>query len=106
MSVTFSAKRADASRISLDIDHPAFLNISSANARAFLLFLGLVPGDEPMGTCTLPEARRAIMRARATFERRVEGFTREASDTRRPGTARAMTGGIDAHYLATRLDAF
>lgn len=103
MSVSFYGEKADGTPVLLDIEHAAYFNMSSANARAFLLFLGLDPGDEPMGEITMPVARRAILRARASFERRVGGFTRQHSDTKRPGQVRVVVRGIDARYFATRL---
>lgn len=90
----------------LHVDDAAHLNMASANARAFLQFLGIEPGDEPAGEITVPEARRAIMRARATFERHVGQFTREGSDTKRPGQCRVIEGAIDSGYLARRVDDF
>jgi hypothetical protein len=80
--------------------------MASANARAFLLFLRLEPGEEPSGEVTLPEARRAVMRARATFERKVGTFTRRGSDTRMPGRPRVIQGGVGADYFERRLDDF
>ena len=106
MSVTFYGRRPDGSAVTLDIENAAYLNMNSANARAFLLFLGLEPGDEPYGETTMPEARRAVMRARATFDRNVGKFTREGSDTKKPGQCRVITGAIDESYFAMRLDAF
>lgn len=46
------------------------------------------------------------MRTRATFERKVDGFTREPSDTKRPGQPRVITGGVDDDYFRLRLDSF
>lgn len=106
VSVTFSARRADGSSISLDVDHPAFLNMSSANARAFLLFVGIEPGEEPAGEVSIHEARRAVIKARATFDRRVTAFVREPSDNQRPGQVLLIVGGIDEGYFERRLDDF
>jgi hypothetical protein len=106
VSVTFYGMTADREHISLDLHHPAYLNLSSANARAFLLFLGLEPGPEPSGEAPLSEARRGIMRARATFARRVRGYTRKSSDTMRPGQCRVIEGGLDVAYFARRIDDF
>lgn len=106
MSVTFSARRDDGSSISLDIEHPNFLNMSSANARAFLLFLNIEPGDEPSGSISIYEARRAVIMARATFERRVDAYVREGSDTKKPGMVRVVVGGMDEAYFQRRRDDF
>lgn len=106
MSVTFCGRAADGTPIALDIEDPAHLNMSSANARTFVFFLGVEPGDDLHGEVTTPEARRAVMRARATFERRVGGFICKASDTKRPGKVRVIEAGIDVEYIAMRLDDF
>jgi hypothetical protein len=106
MSVSFYGKRADGEPVMLDYEDPAYLNMASANARVFLLFLGLEPGEEPCGEVGMPEARRAVMRARATFDRRASQFTRPGSDTKRPGRVRVVQGGLDEDYLALRLDSF
>jgi hypothetical protein len=106
MSVSFYEMTADRRPVALDIDDCAHLNLASANARAFLLFLGIEPGDDLSGETTLPEARRAVMRARATFDRTVGGFVRQGRDTRRPGRCRVIQGGIDEGYLARRIDDF
>ncbi len=106
MGIEFYGKKSNGQAIMLDFEHPAFISMSSANGRAFLEFLGIDPGFEPSGEITMPEARRAVMRARATFERRAPKFTREASDTKRPGHARFMEGGIDTEYFERRLNDF
>jgi hypothetical protein len=80
--------------------------MSNANARAFLLFIGLDPGEHLVGEVTMPEARRAFIRARATFDRRVRSYTRESSDIRLPGMCRVVTGGVDEGYFGRRLDDF
>jgi hypothetical protein len=48
----------------------------------------------------MAEVRRAAIRARATFDRRVGTFTREGSDTKRSGGVRVIEGGIDVDYFA------
>jgi hypothetical protein len=62
-----------------DFDDPRWLNICQGNACAFLSLLGWAPdGAEDMyGEKPLAEVRRAIMVARATFDRRVQGLVRE-----------------------------
>ena len=105
MSVTFYGLRADKEAIMLDMEDAAHLNMNNGNAAAFLSFLGL-PLEDGVGETTVPEARRAIMRARATFDRHVNDFTRKGSDTKRPGKCRIIEGGIDTDYFAMRLDSF
>lgn len=106
MSISFYGKKADGKAIMLDLEDPAYLNMNSANGRAFLEFLGIEPGPEPCGEVTMSEARRAVMRARATFERTVGAHTREGSDTKRPGKVRVIEGGIGPEYFKLRLDSF
>ena len=106
MSVTFYGRTSDGAPIVLDIEHPAFMNLSCANASAFLLFLGLEPGADLSGQVSLPEARRAIIRARATFDCRVGAYTRAACDVRMAGHVRMIEGGVGADYFERRLDDF
>jgi hypothetical protein len=106
VSVSFYGKTADGQPVTLDHEYPTHLNMSGANARAVLEFLRLDPGEEPSGEATLPEARRAIIRARATLARTVRGYTRDGSDTTRPGRCRVIEAGIDEAYFARRLDDF
>jgi hypothetical protein len=106
MSVTFHGRRADGTPIALDIEDVAYLNMASANARAFLSFLGIEPGEEPSGEVDMAVARRAVMRARATFDRHVGKFTREMSDTQRRGHCRVIEFGLDADYFERRLNDF
>ncbi len=106
MSVSFYGLDAEGRRITLDIAHPASLNMANGNARNVLEFLGLDPGDGPSGEVSLVEARRAVIRARATFGRRAPTFIRPPTDTRRPGRARVIVAGIDEDYLVRRLDDF
>ena len=106
MSVTFYGRRTDGTSIALDIEDSRWLNFSSSNARAFLAFLKLDPGHGPDGEATLFEVRRAVIRARATFEQRAPKFTRVGSNTKHVGLCRVVVGGIDEVYLARRLDDF
>lgn len=104
VSITFYGQRADGSTIKIPLDHPAHVNVANGNAVALLGLLGL--GAELQGEVSLPEARRAVIRARATFERRAGGFTRDPADVKRPGHARVIVAGIDDNYLQRRLDDF
>lgn len=92
------------------------LNLSNWNATALLRLLGL---EGACGAITLPEARRAIMRARATFERRADALTVEAAEVvlptrveREGNVARIVRGailsigGLDREGLAERLERF
>jgi hypothetical protein len=106
MSVTFYGLTADRRHIVLDIEDPAFINTTCSNARAFLAFLAIEPGDDLSGETSLPEARQAIVRAKATFDRTVSGFTREPCDTKRPGRCRVIEAGIGPDYFERRLDDF
>ncbi len=106
MSISFYGLTADEKPIMLDFEDPAHLNMNNGNAHAFLAFLDLPDCHEPSGDASLPDARRAIMRARATFEKKVGNFIREGSDTQRPGQCRVIQGGNDESYFARRLDDF
>jgi hypothetical protein len=106
VGVAFYGRRRDGSAVFLDTEDPRWPNFSCANARAFLEFLRLDPGYGPDGEATLPEVRRAVMRARATFERQARRFTRASTETTRLGKCRVIVGGIDEAYLARRLDDF
>jgi hypothetical protein len=106
MSVSFYGLTREQQPVMLDPDDSGYLNMASSNARVFLEFLGLEPGVEPSGETTIPLARRAIMRARATFERNVKNFVREESDTKRPGQCRVIEAGLPPEYFSLRLDSF
>jgi hypothetical protein len=106
MSVDFYGKDCHGLPIMLGHEHPDAINMSSGNGRAFLEFLGVEPGPEPYGELPMPLARRAVMRARATFGRRAGLFTRPSMDTQRLGLARVVIVGLDVDYLARRLDDF
>lgn len=93
-----------------------FLNLCNGNARALLALLGL---REAWGTVDIAGARRAIMLARATFDRRAPALTREPVTEHAPArvehegnVARVVpgatfhTGGFSATDLRDRLDAF
>jgi hypothetical protein len=106
VSITFYGRRRDGSSVFLDIEDPNWVNMASANARAFLALLGLDPGSGPEGEATLPQVRRAVIRARATFERRAPRFTRAPTETTPLGTCRVFVGGIDESYFERKLDDF
>lgn len=105
MSVSFYGQKADQSPIRIGLDDEAYLNMANGNAVAFLEFLGITPNQEDglYGEITVPEARRAIMRARALFERRVDNFTRETFTS---SDGRFIESGIDREYFKRRLDSF
>lgn len=92
-------------RLWLSFEHPAFLSFNVGNAAAVLGLLGLqcINGG---GACTLPEARRAIMQAKARFERKAGEFTREGGDEKLPGRPRVIRGALDEDGLRMRIDRF
>jgi hypothetical protein len=107
MSASFYGKTSDNKPIMLDIEDPAYINVNFGNGYALLGLLGLDPGPGYLsGEATVAEARRGVMLARATFERRAPKHTRAGSDTKRPGEARIIEGGADEEYLSRRLDDF
>jgi hypothetical protein len=98
-----------------DIDDPRSVNLANTNARAFLTFLGLGDGEDLYGSVPIPEVRRAIMRARATFHERAYSFVRGSEIVHgKPrvnddGTVelrpmRVWVGGINEDYLMRQLD--
>jgi hypothetical protein len=103
MSVSFFGKTPEGRPIHLDPRAIGHLNLSNENARALLLLLGIDPARVARGEMTLADARRALIFARATFERRVPQFTRSARDTKPPGKVRVIDAGITREYLARRL---
>ena len=106
MSVSFFGKTPEGRPIHPDPRAIGHLNLSNENARALLLLLGTDPARVASGEMTLVEARRALIFARATFERRVPQFTRSARDTKPPGKVRVVDVGITREYLAGRLGDF
>ncbi len=107
MSVTFngeSGKHPTLVQLNLTWEHPAFLNLNIGNAAALLGLLKLP--NEPCGEVTMPEARRAIMQAKARFERVASDHTREGSDAQQPGRARFVRGSLDENGLRVRLERF
>lgn len=97
-------------------DSAPFVNLCNANASALLGLLGLDPSDL-FGSLPIADMRRAIIRARATFDRRAPGFTREsvtihgapvvgADGTVELRPVREFGGGLDVDGLARRLADF
>lgn len=111
MGVEFSGQMTNeqggvAVRLGLTYEHPAFLSFSLANARAVFGLL-MLPFDGAYGECTMPEARRAIMQARARFERNAPAHTREGGEEPpRSNRPRVIRGGLDEDGLRERLDRF
>jgi hypothetical protein len=107
-------------RVDLDEDDPRGFHLNVGNAAALWPLLGLplddggVPQD---GEVSVPEARRALMRARARFERlapklvRPTVITYGAPRAQEDGTieirpTRDLSFGLDEEGLAARLDRF
>lgn len=78
------------------------INLCNGNAGSLLGLLGLGDMDLACGEITIPEARRAVMKARATFDSKVAKFTRD--DEQHSG--RMFSMGIDNKYLKRRLEEF
>jgi hypothetical protein len=88
------------------------LSFASVPGRAILDLLGLA-NDELLGEATLPEFRRALIRARSTFDRRAVAFVEPTRvETGRPAErdgvvelrpVRVVWGGIDIEGLDRRL---
>ena len=101
MSVTFAAVRYVNDR-PVAVDLPAEeMNLANGNASQLAAALGLA--DPYLGSLTLPEARRALLRARNVD---TTPLLRPASDTKRPGRARYITQGLDAERMDSYLTRF
>jgi hypothetical protein len=99
-----------------DLADPRSVNLANLNARAFLVFLGVQDaGEDLYGNAPIPEVRRAIMRARATFHQRAHAFVRRCEivhaspRVNHDGTVelrpvRVHIAGIDEEYLMRQLD--
>lgn len=98
-----------------DLSDARSVNLANENAVALFGLLGLDPGDGLCGGAPLPDVSRAIMRAKATFRRRVGAFLREdvvvygEPRVNEDGTVelrpvRVWSAGIDADYLWRQLD--
>ena len=89
-----------------DTDENGF-NLANGNARLFLEFmLPYMDHIELYGQVPISDARRAVIKARATFDRHVDDYTREASDTKLPGKIRVIEAGVDRDYFARRMEGF
>ncbi|MBL8717412.1 MAG: hypothetical protein JNL79_15600 [Myxococcales bacterium] len=83
------------------------MNVANGNAVSLLGLLGLLgQGHELQGEVSLPEARRAVIRARALFDRQAGGFTRQPVEVERSGHAKVIVAGIDDNYLWRRFGDF
>lgn len=108
MSISFSGSSGRGPtlcNLGLDYAHPAYLNFNNANGAAVLALLGL-PCDTGYGSCTMPEARRAIMQAKARFERNAPAHTRAGYDVKPPGRARVISAALDEEGLRSRIERF
>jgi len=117
MSVTFNGTRVDTSvswgtRIvrTPDESHEDSVgfNLANGNANAFLRLLD-IPLEDESGLCgSLPIADvvRAVQRARASFEYRVDAVTREPSQGVGAKGCRFFSGGVDEAYFTRRLADF
>jgi hypothetical protein len=120
MSVTFNAFREDSEgtkrivRVSPIDDDEIGMNLANDNARSFLGFLGIDAGEYLDGIVDMPTAKRAIIRARATFEQRVDRYSRPEEKSGHVvidgvpqlHIPRVVIGGISADYFGRRLDMF
>lgn len=104
MSVTFAAVRYVNDRpVAVDLG-PLEMNLANGNAAALAAALGIEPPNDPyLGSVTLPEARRALLRARNVD---TTPHLRPASDTKRPGRAHFIVQGLDAERMDSYLTRF
>jgi hypothetical protein len=71
MSVDIYGKRADGTPIMLGYEHPRNLNMNNVNARVVMELLELPCDEGCYGEADIHTVRRAIMKAKALFHRRV-----------------------------------
>ena len=108
----------DCDDIAKEIEHPLFIDWSNVNARSVLTLLGLVKvGGDLAGEISIPEARRAVMRARATFDRVASRLIRYGKVQYSPPRAnedgsveirplRYVEPAVGTEYLARQIDRF
>lgn len=70
------------------------MNLANVNARAFLKLLGLEAGEYLVGEITIVEARRALMGARARFDRVAPGLVREGVELVSPRRVVTREDGV------------
>lgn len=114
MSISFHGTKKDASarhgrtvvRLFYSDGEERYLNLANLNAAPFLRFLGLSSDQDPYlaGQADFPTVRRAIMKARASFDRKVDQFTRAEETVIGENGCVSVTAGIDREYFARRLD--
>jgi hypothetical protein len=106
--------------VHLDDDDPRAFHLNCGNAAALWPLLGLPLEDgqvPPGGEVSVPDARRALIRARATFERKAPRLVRHAAieygapRTQEDGTVelrplRMIEVGLDEEGMVDRLDRF
>jgi hypothetical protein len=101
--------------VDFDLDDPRVVNWSNANAAILFDLLGV--GEYQYGEAPLADVRRAIVRARATLERRGPHLERPETVTYGPprenadGTielrpVRVWSKGLNTNGMRDRLDAF
>lgn len=90
----------------LDDMHPDAVNWNNDNARLVFGLLGLISDNDDglCGECELPKFRRAIVRARALFDKRAPRFTREAETGRGARGCRYFMGGCSVEQLRQKVD--
>jgi len=104
MSFTFYGRGPDGERITPE--GSAFLNVANGNLLILLSLLGLDRPAAEEGEVDLPTARRAIIYAKATIERRASALERPTETLEAPGAPLAVVHGVDRAYLDRRLTTF
>jgi hypothetical protein len=98
MSIDIYGKKPDSTPIVLRYTHPSSLNLANVNACALLRLLGL-PFEQGYGEASVVDVRRAVIKAKALFEKKADAFTQEPVDE-----GNYHFGGIRKDYLRMRLD--
>jgi hypothetical protein len=104
MGIEFNGLNAQNEFVVLADDDIRRLQMSNSNGRAFLEFLGVDPGEHVQGQLSVPDARRAVVRARALFEKRVDEFTAPRGRDRK--NPQIFLVGRDRSQMADYLERF
>lgn len=97
-------KRVRARREREDGEHPIGFNLNIGNAVSFLRLLELSP--EPYGSVPIVTMVRAVQKAKASFDYRVDAVTRALEEGGGNGRAWFHVAGADVPYFQLRLEQF
>lgn len=81
-------------------------NMNNGNAAAFLRLLEIPMDEGPYGSLPIADMVRAVQRARASFDYRVDAVTRKPEEGVGARGCRFFTAGVDESYFTRRLAEF